>query len=122
VWKVATLDGDWNAPVCEDCYADLHPGIPATVSYWSVRWPTDASKTPEEHMPFTIIRSRGVAGRLGSRDEMYRSHLSQDGEVWEFTFALIEEARDGSMYDLAEIGEQEARAIMERTRAKYLPA
>ena len=122
MWKVATLDGDWNAPVCEDCYADLHPGIPATVSYWSVRWPTDASKTPEEHMPFTIIRSRGVAGRLGSRDEMYRSHLSQDGEVWEFTFALIEEARDGSMYDLAEIGEQEARAIMERTRAKYLPA
>jgi hypothetical protein len=40
----------------------------------------------------------------------------------EFTSALVEERRDGSMYDLAEISEQQARAIMERTRAKYLPA
>jgi hypothetical protein len=112
----------WSALVCESCYADLHPGIPATVSYWSVRWPADASKTPEEHAPFTVIRSRGVAGQLGSRDEMYRPHLSQDGDVWEFTSALVEERRDGSMYDLAEISELEARAIMERTRAKHLPA
>jgi hypothetical protein len=34
----------------------------------------------------------------------------------------LEERRDGSMYDLAEISEQEARAIMERTRASYFPA
>lgn len=53
---------------------------------------------------------------------MYEATRSQDGEVWEFTSALIEEARDGSMYDLAEISEQEAHAIMERSRAKYLPA
>jgi hypothetical protein len=33
-----------------------------------------------------------------------------------------EPRRDGSMYDLAEISEQEARAIMERTRAGYLPS
>jgi hypothetical protein len=37
-------------------------------------------------------------------------HLSQDSEVWEFTSALVEERRDGSMYDLAEISEAEARA------------
>jgi hypothetical protein len=122
VWKVATVDGDWSAPVCQSCYADLHPGIPATVAYWSVRWLTYASKSHEEHAPFTVSRSRGVAGQLGSRDEMYRPHLSQDSDVWEFTSALVEERRDGSMHDLAEISEQEARAIMERTRAKYLPA
>ncbi len=118
----AAADGLDPSPVCERCYADLHPGIPATVSYWSVRWLTYTSKAPEEQMPFTVIRSRGVTDRLSSRDEMYRPHLSQDGEVWKFTSALIEEARDGSMYDLGEISELEARAIMERTRAKYLPA
>jgi hypothetical protein len=71
-------------------------------------------------MPFTVIRSRNVTGHLGSRDEMYRPHLSQDSEVWEFTSALVEGRRDGSMYDLAEISEAEARAIMERARASYL--
>jgi hypothetical protein len=40
-------------------------------------------------MTFTVIRSRTVAGQLGSRDEMYRPHFSQDGDVWEFTSALI---------------------------------
>ena len=70
-------------------------------------------------MPFTVIRSRTVAGQLASRDEMYQPHLSQDSEVWEFTSALVEERRDGSMYDLAEISEAEARAIMERTRARH---
>jgi hypothetical protein len=34
--------------------------------------------------------------------------------------ALIEERRDGSIYDLAEISEADARAIMERARARYL--
>jgi hypothetical protein len=63
---------------------------------------------------------RAMDGILGTYS--FRPHLSQDGEAWEFTSALIEEARDGSMYDLAEIGEQEARAIMERTRASYVPA
>ena len=70
-------------------------------------------------MPFTVIRSRTVAGRLASRDEMYRPHLSQDSEVWEFTSALMEERRDGNMYDLAEISEAEAHAIMQRACARY---
>lgn len=42
-----------------------------------------------------------VPGQLYSRDEMYRPHLSHDGEVWEFTLTLIEEVWDGSMYDPA---------------------
>jgi hypothetical protein len=120
VWKVATVGGDWAAAAPERCDEDLHPGIPDTVSYWSVSWPTYASKTSEERMPFTVIRSRNADGHLGSRDEMYQPHLSQCSEVWEFTSALIKERRDGSMYDLAEISQAEAHAIMERTRASYL--
>jgi hypothetical protein len=121
VWKVATVDGDWTAPVCECCHEDLHPGIQVVVSYWSVSRASYLPRTPEERLPFTVIRSRKVAGQLGGRDEMYRPHLSQDYEVWEFTSVLVEEARDGSSYDVDQIGEAEARAIMERTRAKYLP-
>ena len=115
------MDGDWAAAVCERCYQDLHPGIEVVVSYWSVSEASYLRKTPEDHLPFTVIRSRKIAGQLGGRDEMYRPHLSQDGEVWEFTSVLVEEARDGSSYDVHEIGEAEARAIMERTRAIYLP-
>jgi hypothetical protein len=52
---------------------------------------------------------------------MYRPHLSQYGDVWEFTSVLVEEARDGSSYDAEEVSEAAARAIMERTRAQHLP-
>jgi hypothetical protein len=121
VREVATVDGDWNAPLCERCYQDLHPGIEVVVSYWSVSEASYLRKTPADRLPFTVIRARKVASQLGGRDEMYRPHLSQEYEVWEFTSVLVEEARDGSSYDIEEISEAEARAIMERTRAKYLP-
>jgi hypothetical protein len=65
------------------------------------------------------LPGRSPAG-VASCDETYRPHLSRDSEVWEFTSALVEERRDGSMYDLAEISEAEACAIMERARARYL--
>ena len=32
---------DWAAAVCDNCYADLHPGITVTVKYYSARWPAD---------------------------------------------------------------------------------
>ena len=121
VREVATVDGDWTAPVCERCYEDLHPGIEVVVSYWPVSEASYLRKTPEDHLPLTVIRSRKVAGHLGGRDEMYRPHFSQDRDIWEFTSVLAGEARDGSSYDVTEIGEGEASAIMERTRAKYLP-
>jgi hypothetical protein len=121
VWKIATVDGDWAAPVCECCHEDLHPGIPVVVSYWSVSQASYLCKPPEDCLPFTVVRSRKVAGHLAGRDEEYRPHFSQDGDVWEFSSILIEEARDGSGHDVAEISEDEARAIMQRTRAKYLP-
>lgn len=91
------------------------------MSYWSVSRASYLRRTPEDRLPVTVIRSRKIAGHLGGRDEMYRPRLSQDYEVWEFTSVLAGEARDGSSYDVDEISEAEARAIMERTRARYLP-
>jgi hypothetical protein len=30
---IATVDGDWAAPVCDDCCTGLHPGIMVTVNF-----------------------------------------------------------------------------------------
>ena len=32
---LATIDGDWAAAVCDNCYADLHPDITVTVKFFS---------------------------------------------------------------------------------------
>ena len=48
---LATVDGDWAAAVCDDCYADLHPGITVTVKFFSrARFGRDE--------PFAVIRQR----------------------------------------------------------------
>ena len=120
VRKIATINDDWDAPVCEPCYNDLHPGIETAVTYWSVQDYAYNARTPEDRLPFTVVRRRGLSGRRGGRAEMYRPHLSGDREVWEFTSILVEEARDGSSYDVRPISEPEARKIMARTRAKCL--
>lgn len=36
---IATVGGDWAAAVCDDCYADLHPGISVTVKFYAARLP-----------------------------------------------------------------------------------
>jgi hypothetical protein len=48
---LATVDGDWAAAVCDDCYADLHPDITVTVKYYSARMYGDSR-------PFAVIRQR----------------------------------------------------------------
>ena len=36
---IATVDGDWAAAVCDNCHADLHPGITVTVPFYAARVP-----------------------------------------------------------------------------------
>ena len=36
---LATVDGDWGAAVCDNCYADLHPDITVMVKFYAVRVP-----------------------------------------------------------------------------------
>jgi hypothetical protein len=117
VWQVATVGGKWDEAVCERCYEDLHPEITTATFYWSVSEFGCNVTTPEDRLPFTVIRSRRSYGSQGARrDEMYRPHLSHDGDVWEFTSVLAEEARDGSNYNVKKITEAEAHAIMDRVR------
>src|ERR1022692_2824592 len=65
VWNVATVNGDWAAPVCERCYEDLHPGIEVFASYWSVSEASYLCKTPEDHLPFTVISADFHAASCG---------------------------------------------------------
>jgi hypothetical protein len=48
---IATIDGDWSAAVCDNCYADLHPGITVTVRFYLARQPDDGR-------PVAVIRQR----------------------------------------------------------------
>jgi hypothetical protein len=54
---MATIDGDWAAAVCDNCYADLHPGITVTVKFFSARWPGDGRS-------FAVIRQRDRSADL----------------------------------------------------------
>jgi hypothetical protein len=45
-----TVDGDWITAICDDCYADLHPGITVTVKFFSARFGRGE--------PFAVIRQR----------------------------------------------------------------
>jgi hypothetical protein len=36
---LATDEGDWAAAVCDDCYADLHPGITVAVKFYAAQVP-----------------------------------------------------------------------------------
>jgi predicted RNA-binding Zn-ribbon protein involved in translation (DUF1610 family) len=36
---LATVDGDWAAAICDNCYADLHPDITVTVKFYAARVP-----------------------------------------------------------------------------------
>ncbi len=47
---LATIDGDWSAGICDDCYADLHPDITVTVKFFSASFGRGE--------PFAVIRQR----------------------------------------------------------------
>lgn len=48
---IATIDDDWAAGICDDCYADLHPAITVTARYFSACSPLDGE-------PVAVIRQR----------------------------------------------------------------
>jgi hypothetical protein len=91
---LATVDGDWAAAVCDDCCADLHPGITVTVRFYAARVPRFL---PGGGEPVAVIRQRDRS------DHHYPGigHFADTGQQmtwrlwWEHTAMLVEEARDG---------------------------
>ncbi len=113
---MATVDGDWAATVCDDCYADLHPGITVTVKFFS------ASFGGSE--PFAVIRQRDRS----DHDYPDIGHFPDIGQQmtwrlwWEHTSKLVEEAHGGADADIAEISRVEAEQITAGLAARYWPA
>jgi len=76
---LATIDGDWSTAVCDDRYADLHPGITVTVRFFSAR-----SAGMKE--PCAVIRERTRSDhRFPDLGEQLAWRLS-----WEHTTVLAE--------------------------------
>lgn len=114
---LATIDGDWAAAVCDNCHADLHPGITVTVIFFSARWPGDGR-------PFAVIRQRDRS----DHDYPDIGHFPDIGQqmtwrLWlrEHTSKLVEEAHGGADEDIAEISRAEAEQITAGLAARYWP-
>jgi RNase P subunit RPR2 len=55
---ITTIDQDWAAAVCDNCYADLHPGIMVPVTFYAARVPRFDPRAGE---PVAVIRSGNAA-------------------------------------------------------------
>jgi RNase P subunit RPR2 len=112
---LATVDGDWAAAICDNCYADLHPGITVTVKFFSACFGRDA--------PFAVIRQR----TRSDHDYPDIGHFPDTGQQmtwrlwWEHTSMLVEEAHGGADEDIAEISRAEAEQITARLAASHWP-
>ena len=99
----------------DDCYADLHPGITVTVKFFSARFCG--------REPFAVIRQRDRS----DHDYADIGHFPDLGQQltwrlwWEHTAMLVEEARGGCDYDLAEISQSEAGQIAAGLAAGHWP-
>jgi hypothetical protein len=107
---LATIDGDWARAICDDCYADLNPGITVRVTFFSARFCGSSE-------PFAVIRQR-------TRSDYPDPDLGQQMTwrlCWEHTSMLVEEAHGGADADIAEITRAEAEQITARLAARYWP-
>ena len=117
---LATIDGDWAAAVCDDCYADLHPDITVTVKYYSARLPRGFPRGGEV---IAAIRQR----TRSDHDYPDIGHFPDIGQQltwrlwWEHTPMLVDDARGNCDYDLAEISRDEAEQIAAELAARTWP-
>ena len=113
---IATIGGDWAAAVCDDCYADLHPGITVTVRFFSARWPDDGR-------PVAAIRQR----TRSDHDYPDIGHFPDTGQAitwqlwWQHTPMLVDDRRGNCIEDIAEISRAEAEQIAAGLAARSWP-
>ena len=117
---IATVGGDWAAAVCDDCYADLHPGISVTVKFYAARLPCS---WPHAGEVVAVIRQRDRSdhnypgiGRFPDTGQQLTWRL-----WWAHTTMLIEEARASCDYDLAEISHEKAGQLAAEIAAPHWP-
>jgi hypothetical protein len=113
---LATIDGQWARTVCDDCWADLNPGITVTVEFF-------AARSAGSSEPFAVIRQR----TRSDRDYPGLGHVPDLGQqmtwqlCWEHTTKLAEQAHGGADEDITEISRDQAGQIMAGLAARYWP-
>ena len=114
------MDGDWAAAICDNCYADLHPDITVTVTYYAARVPRFAARGGE---PVAVIRQRDRS----DHDYPDIGHFPDTGQQmtwrlwWEHTAMLVEDARGSCDWDLTETSRDDAQAIAAELAARHWP-
>jgi hypothetical protein len=108
---LATIEGDWSAAVCDNCYADLHPAVTVGVQYFSVRSPSSPG-------PIAAIRERARSDRrYPDIGEEMNWRLQ-----WQHTTLLVDDARADCSYHIAVISRDEAEEIAAGLAARYWPS
>ena len=117
---IATVDGDWAAVVCDNCYADLHPGITVTVTFYAARVPRFDPRAGEA---VAVIRQRDRS----DHDYPGIGHFPDIGQQltwqlsWKHTPMLVDDQRGNCEWDLAEISRAEAEQIAAGLAARHWP-
>ena len=107
---LATIDGDWSAAVCDDCYADLHPEITVTVKFFSARGSGGGES-------YGVIRER-------TRSDYQFPDIGQQMVWqlnWEHTTLLVEDARGNCGDEIVQVSRGDAEQIMARLAHRYWP-
>jgi hypothetical protein len=113
---ITTVDRDWAAAVCDNCYADLHPGITVTLRFYAARWPDDGR-------PVAVIRQR----TRSDHDYPDIGHFPDRGRAitwqlwWQHTPMLVDDQRGNCIEDITEISRLEAEQITAGLAARYFP-
>ena len=114
---IATIGGDWSAAVCDNCYADLHPGITVSVGFY-------AARHPEDGRAVAVIRQR----TRSDHDYPDIGHFPDCGQAltwqlwWQHTPMLVDDQRGNCIEDITEIGRGEAEQIAAGLAARSWPA
>ena len=118
---IATVGGDWAAAVCDNCYANLHPGITVTVRFYAARAPALGPRAGE---PVAVIRQRDRS----DHDYPDIGHFPDIGQQltwqlsWKHTPMLVDDRRGNCEWDLAEISQAEAEQIAAELARRHWPA
>jgi hypothetical protein len=118
---IATVDGDWAAAVCDNCYADLYPAITVTVRFCAARVPAFGPRAGE---PVAVIRQRDRS----DHDYPDIGHFPDIGQQltwqlsWKHTAMLVDDRRGNCEWDLAEISRAEAEQIAAELAHRHWPA
>ena len=103
----ATLNSDWTRLLCDNCYADLSPGITVTVTYFVCQH--DGSH------PFGVIRQRARS----DQDHRDLGQLIAWDMRWRWTSILVEEQHGGADCHLTRTSKDGAELIIASLARRY---